>query len=229
MRTGHTGVMRWNVAVAGGEVPVEADERTGGTVVILAHGAGSNMDSKNILWLASLIEQAGARVARFNFLYRAQGKSMVDRMPVSVATYRSVIDDVRQRLSPDRLIIGGHSYGGRVASMLEAEGKTADGLLLCSYPLHPPGQPEKLRDEHLPKIQTPTLQLSGTDDEFCTRSIMEDVAARLDSTMFELHWIEGVGHSYSVRKGSGRTSKDVAAEMTEAVRLWLNQIENRSL
>lgn len=111
--------------------------------------------------------------------------------------------------------------GGRVASMLEAEGKTADGLLLCSYPLHPPGQLEKLRDAHLPKIQVPTLQINGTQDEFCTPEIMNRIVATLDPGIWTMHWIEGADHSYGVRKVSGRTKKDVEAEMRKTIQGWI--------
>lgn len=214
--------MRWTVPVKGGEVPVLADDdlldSKGKPVVILAHGAGSHMEQKTVLWLAGLLRDAGFSVVRFNFLYRAQGRSMPDRMPVAVETYRAVIDSVRDQLKPERLLIGGHSFGGRVASMLEAEGKTADGLLLFSYPLHPPGQPEKLRDTHLAAIKTPTLQLNGTQDELCTKEIMDRIVATLDPKIWRMVWIEGADHSYSVRKTSGRNRKDVDADISGSLK-----------
>jgi predicted alpha/beta-hydrolase family hydrolase len=214
--------MRWTVPVKGGEVPVLADDdlldSKGKPVVILAHGAGSHMEQKTVLWLAGLLRDAGFSVVRFNFLYRAQGRSMPDRMPVAVETYRAVIDSVRDQLKPERLLIGGHSFGGRVASMLEAEGKTADGLVLFSYPLHPPGQPEKLRDSHLAAIKTPTLQLNGTQDELCTKEIMDRIVATLDPKIWRLVWIEGADHSYSVRKTSGRNRKDVDADISGSLK-----------
>lgn len=205
-------------------MPVIADESTGGTVVILAHGAGSHMEHKTIEWLSSIVREAGASVARFNFLYKALGKGVPDRPPTCIATYRAVIDSVRERMSPDRLIIGGHSFGGRMASMLEAEGKTADGLILFGYPLHPPGQLDKLRDAHLPNIKTPTLQMNGTEDEFCNREQMDQVLARLDPNIWHLKWIEGADHSYSVKKSSGRTKKDAEIEIGLAVKGFLEMV-----
>ncbi|MCW5937993.1 MAG: alpha/beta fold hydrolase [Fimbriimonadaceae bacterium] len=207
---------RWTVPVRDSEVPVMA-EGDGSTVVVLAHGAGSHMEHKTMEWLAGLVRQTGASVARFNFLYRACGRPLPDRMPLLVQTYRAVVDSVRGQLSPKRLVVGGHSMGGRVASVMESEARTADGLLLFAYPLHPPGQPEKLRDAHLASIQTPTLQFSGTRDEFCTRGLMEAVHQRLDAQTWRLHWIEGADHSYSVGRASGRTRKDVEAEIVEAL------------
>ena len=122
---------------------------------------------------------------------------------------------------PRRLVIGGHSMGGRVASMVEAEGRTADGLLLFGYPLHPPGQLEKLRKDHLPLVQTLTLQLNGTNDEFCTKEIMDALVPTLAPT-WRLTWIEGADHSYSVKKASGRTRKDVEADIAGALGAWLH-------
>lgn len=212
--------MRWSVPVLQAEVPVLADDDANKTVVILAHGAGSHMENKTMEWLAGLVRGAGASVVRFNFLYRAQGKGMPDRMPVLMQTYRAVIDSVRERLQPGRLVIGGHSMGGRVASMVEAEGRTADGLLLFGYPLHPPGQLEKLRKDHLPLIQTPTLQLNGTNDDFCTKEIMDAIASPL-APRWRLTWIEGADHSYSVKRSSGRTRRDVEADIAQALSAWL--------
>jgi predicted alpha/beta-hydrolase family hydrolase len=213
--------MRWNVQVPGGEVPVLADDEGPDTAVILAHGAGSHMEQKTMEWLAQIVRDAGGRVVRFNFLYRAQGRGMPDRMPVLIATYRAVIDSVRTQLKPARLIIGGHSMGGRTASMLSSEESVADGLLLFGYPLHPAGQPDKLRDAHLAAIKTPTLQFNGTEDALCTPEIMERVVAGLDPDVWKLHWIEGADHSYAVRKSTGRTRPQVAEEMREAIEAWL--------
>ncbi len=200
-------------------IPVIADDETAETVVILAHGAGSHMEHKTLDWLSALVRQSGASVVRFNFLYRAQGKGMPDRMPKLIETYRHVIASVQERLHPGKLVIGGHSMGGRVASMLESESKTADGLLLFGYPLHPPQQPEKLRDAHLPKIQVPTLQINGTQDEFCTPEIMERIHAGL--TNWELKWIEGADHSYTIKRSSGRTKADAEVEILAAIDSWL--------
>src|SRR5579862_4301644 len=135
--------MQWEIEVPGGSIPVLADDEPGsGLTLILAHGAGSHMEQKTILWLTQIGRDAGARVVRFNFLYRSQGRGMPDRMPILMDSYRRVIASVRGRLAPSHLVVGGHSMGGRVASMIEGQEKTADGLLLFGYPLHPPGQPE---------------------------------------------------------------------------------------
>jgi predicted alpha/beta-hydrolase family hydrolase len=204
-----------------GEVPILVDKPSGSTVVILAHGAGSHMEHKTIEWLASLVRSDDVSVARFNFLYRVRGKSMPDRMPILVNTYQEVVATLRKELSPDRVIVGGHSMGGRVASMMEAEQGSADGLLLFGYPLHPPGQLDKLRDAHLSNITTPTLQLNGTQDEFCSQHLMDQVVARLDPDVWRLHWIEGADHSYHVKRSTGRSRQDVEVELKQGVAEWI--------
>lgn len=212
--------MRFDVECEGGAAPVVVDRSDADTLVVLAHGAGSHMEHRTMQWLAELVGRSGAGVARFNFLYRASGASVPDRMPKLMSTYRTVCDALRRQVGPRRLVIGGHSMGGRAASMVEAEGKTADGLLLFGYPLHPAGKPEKMRDAHLPAIQTPTLQINGTEDELCRPDLMEEVATRLFPDIWTLCWIEAADHSYTVKRSSGRTKADVEADVLEALAGW---------
>jgi predicted alpha/beta-hydrolase family hydrolase len=132
---------------------------------------------------------------------------------------RGVIERARSELAPQRLLIGGRSMGGRVATMLAADGLACDGLLLFAYPLHPAGQPEKLRDAHLPKIRVPVLCFNGTRDALCTQELMNDVVKRLTAP-WTMHWLEGADHSFHVLKSSGRTDEDVLAEIGAAVSRW---------
>lgn len=218
-------MVRWSVETGKGEVTVVADEKTADPVVVLAHGAGSHMEHKTIGWLSSIVRQAGGSVVRMNFLYRCQGKSMPDRMPTLSSTYKAVIESVRERLDPDTLIIGGHSMGGRVASVLMAEQSVADGLLLFGYPLHPPGQPDKLRDGHLSSITTPVLQINRTRDDFCTIELMDSVFKTLRADLWRLHWIEAADHSYSVNRASGRTRRDVEEEVVAQLKTFFQTLK----
>jgi predicted alpha/beta-hydrolase family hydrolase len=179
-----------------------------------------------MLWVSDVARAGGLRPTRFNFGYRVVGRAIPDKMPVLVATYREVIDSVRDRLRPRRLIIGGHSMGGRAASMLLAEEghEGVHGLLLFGYPLHPPGRLDKLRNAHLPAIRVPTLQLSGTRDEFCDRLTMERVMKTLDPSTWTLRWVEGADHSYVIAKSSGRTRTDAAVEMSKAISGWMKTV-----
>jgi len=131
----------------------------------------------------------------------------------------------RQAVDARRWILGGRSMGGRAASMLVADGHACDGLLLLAYPLHPAGQPEKLRDAHLPRILAPTLCLNGTKDALCQRELMDAVVARL-STNWTMHWLADADHSFHVTKASGRTDAAVRDEIGGSVATWVASFTN---
>ncbi|WP_275001941.1 alpha/beta family hydrolase [Promicromonospora iranensis] len=150
--------------------------------LLLTPGAGANRDSPALV----AVEQALADVEpplpvrRADFPYRLEGRRMPDRAPVAVAHLRAEAAAWADELgvATDRLLLGGRSYGGRMCSMAVAEGLPAAGLVLLSYPLHPPGRPEKLRVEHFGQIAVPTLFVSGDKDQFGTpEELAEHVAA----------------------------------------------------
>jgi predicted alpha/beta-hydrolase family hydrolase len=184
-------------------------------VFVCAHGAGGHKDDKAMLRLAAALEPL-LEVIRFNFPYREAGSRRIDPMPVLKQAFLKRIPKAKP------VIIGGRSMGGRVASMLAAEGFECDGLLLAAYPLHPAGQPEKLRDAHLPQIRCPVLCLNGTRDALCRQDLMKDVLQRV-SAPWTMHWIEGADHSFHVLRSSGRSDGDVDGEVKEAVGSWLAQ------
>jgi predicted alpha/beta-hydrolase family hydrolase len=157
-------------------------------------------------------------------LYKEKGSGRPDQMPKLIATMSAVVDRTRAELgSPRPLIIGGRSMGGRAASMMAAEGYDADGLLLLAYPLHPPGQPEKLRDAHLPGIAMPVLCINGTRDPFCTPALMERVVMTVTAP-WEMHWLDGADHSFHVPKSSGRNDAAVLAETADACERWVGTL-----
>ena len=197
--------------------------RDAGTVFICAHGAGGHMRDRSMNALAQALRAIGIGVVRFNFLYREKGSSRPDPMPRLKACTTAVVEHARAALAPRRVVIGGRSMGGRAASMLAAEGFACAGLLLLAYPLHPAGQPEKLRDAHLPLIRVPTLCFNGTRDALCTREIMDRTAAPL-GPRWRMHWLESADHSFHVLKSSGRTDADVLEEVAGVTREWLEQI-----
>lgn len=182
------------------------------------------MEHRHLNSLAEVFLGMGLQVVRFNFLYRAGGKSVPDKMPTLQACFGAVVGAVREKLQPSRLLIGGHSMGGRCASMMAAAGFPCDGLVLCAYPLHPPGQFNKLRDAHLPLISIPTLCLNGTQDPLCERGLMDAVASKLGSN-FTMHWLEHADHSFHVLKRSGRTDEEVLVEVGKTMSAWLDELE----
>jgi predicted alpha/beta-hydrolase family hydrolase len=107
--------------------------------------------------------------------------------------------------------------------MLAAESYQANGLLLLAYPLHPAGQPAKLRDGHLPSIRMPAICFNGTRDPFCSKSIMDEVLTRVGAN-WRMEWIEGADHSFHVLKSSGRTDADVMKEIGISAASWVKDL-----
>jgi predicted alpha/beta-hydrolase family hydrolase len=172
--------------------------------VALAHGAGAAMDTPFLNAFAAGIAQAGIRVVRFEFPYmagrRKTGKGRPpDREPVLRETWLKVVGELR----PKRLVIGGKSMGGRIASMVADEAGVA-GLVCLGYPFHPIGKPDRLRVEHLRTLSTPTLIVQGTRDPFGNR---DEVAAYPLSSAITIQWVEDGDHDLKSRKASGRTQR----------------------
>jgi predicted alpha/beta-hydrolase family hydrolase len=189
--------VKWRVVVDGEETSAlyEPAVDNGKAVFVAAHGAGSHMDHRSMLQLSQVLRGRGFDVVRLNFLYREKGSRAPDRMPKLQACFTAVVDRVRSEVRSRKLIIGGRTMGGRVATMLAAEGSDCDGLLLLAYPLHPAGQPEKLRAAHLPKIKVPVLCINGTRDALCRRDLMDRAIHGLS---WRMHWLEGKDHSFAV-------------------------------
>ena len=158
-------------------------------LLVLWPGAGGDVDQRHMVALAKAVEERGGRALREPLTHR--------RMPALIESARTRIAQLRQEFAPKRLILGGRSMGGRMTSMLVAEGELADGLVFLSYPLHPPKQEEKLRDQHLYGIETPMLFVGGDRDEFAEISRLRSVIAKLgDRATLEL-W---PGADHSMRK-----------------------------
>jgi uncharacterized protein len=140
--------------------------------LLLTPGAGASRDNQALVTVEQTLADAATPlpVRRIDFPYRLEGRRMPDRAPVAVGHLRKEAAGWADALGvgTDRLLLGGRSYGGRMCSMAVAEGLPAAGLVLLSYPLHPPGRPEKLRVEHFGQIEVPTLFVSGDKDPFGT-------------------------------------------------------------
>ena len=125
-----------------------------------------------------------------------------------------------------KLIIGGKSLGGRIASQLAAQGEAIDGVLLLGYPLHPPGKPEKLRAEHLPRITVPMLFFAGTRDPLCTLALLRQTLKKLVVPV-TVHVIAEGDHSFGVPKRAGRTQENVYEEIITASSTWIRETLQR--
>ena len=209
------------LAVPGGEVTVVEDgPASAETTLILAHGAGAPLDHEFMAFFASALAEAGIRVVRFNFLYMEVGKKAPDRAPVLESTYRAVLESVAEP-GGRAPFIGGKSMGGRIGTHLAAEGADISGVVLLGYPLHPPGWPEKIRDEHLPKIKVPMLFVEGTRDPFCPLETLAKVRQKLPTS--ELLVVEDGDHSLKVRKSSGRSTKEAWSEAVAGIAAWMQK------
>jgi len=198
----------------------------GGGLFVFAHGAGGHMADRGVLGVTEALRARGLHVVRFNFPYREKGSSHPDTMPRLKECVAAVAAHARREVGPQTLILGGRSMGGRVASMLAADGFPCDGLLLLAYPLHPAGKPEELRDAHLAKIEVPVLCLNGTRDALCRRDLMEGVVGRL-TDRWTMHWLEGADHSFRVLKSSDRSDAEVLGEIAEACAAWASGLRRR--
>ena len=219
--------VEWKVAVGEEETTAVYEPGAEGSaelpLFVCAHGAGGNMSDRGMLATAHAFRDQGIGVVRFNFLYKERGSGRPDPMPLLMETTAAVVARVREELAPERLVIGGRSMGGRAASMLAADGYLADGLLLLAYPLHPAGQPGKLRDAHLPKIRMPVLAFSGTRDALCTRELMERALTTVTAS-WDMQWIEGADHSFHVLKSSGTNDAAVMERIAASSAAWLARL-----
>lgn len=192
--------------------------------LILGHGAGANQLSGFMRLFAAGLAERGLDVVTFNFLYTEQGRKIPDPGPRLESCYRAVIDAVvkHKKLKGNRLVIGGKSMGGRIASQVAAsQPADIDGLVFLGYPLHPPGRPDKLRSDHLPKIKAPMLFVQGSRDAFGTKQEIEALIKKL-KLPGELYSIEGGDHSFKVPKSVG-TQEQIYTEAMGAITNWIRK------
>lgn len=186
----------------------------GSTYLVLAHGAGGTMHTPALVQLAGALAERDIGVLRFNFPYTETNRKTPDPPHVLTGCYRAVAEHAGRRAG--RLLLGGRSMGGRIASHIVADGAAAAGLVFLSYPLHPPGQPDRLRAAHLPKIRVPMLFIQGTRDAFARPDLRDQYIAPLPQTT--LHIVEGADHGLRVR---GRPAEDVTAELVDTIAGWI--------
>ena len=193
--------------------------------VLLAHGAGADMHAVTLTAFADALAEAGTPSLRFNFAYRAAGKGAPPRTPVLEVEVRAAAEELarRARVPRDRLVLGGRSMGGRVASMVAAA-DGALGLVLLGYPLHPPGKPAQLRTEHFPALSMPVLFVSGTRDTFGTpEELTRDAAAIPGAVTHE--WIETADHGFRpLKRVTGLTTEDACVQAAVQVAAWVGTL-----
>jgi predicted alpha/beta-hydrolase family hydrolase len=184
--------------------------------LLLFPGAGSSSTHPSLRAIEAAV--APLPTERADFPYRKEGRRAPDRPPKLLAC---VVEEAarlvaRAGVAPGSLVLGGRSMGGRICSMAVADGLPAAGLVLLSYPLHPPGKPDKLRIEHLPRLRVPCLFVSGTKDAFGRPAELEAHTAAIPGPV-EHVWLEGKGHDL----------KGADAALAEIVSEWVARLGSR--
>ncbi len=207
------------------------EDKTGfGRALVIAHGAGSDMNHAFIKYFQEGVCQSGLLAVRFNFPYKERGRRAPDPAPRLEACFRSVVKAVRSdpylernkagASGAPRLVIGGKSMGGRIASHLAAQGEELDGLFLLGYPLHPPHRPAQLRASHLPAIRTPTLFIQGERDSLCDLDLLQKALQSFQAPA-RLHVIPGGDHSFKPPKSGPLSEREALGQALDVLLEWL--------
>lgn len=187
---------------------------------VYAPGAGSNLHDPFGAFIAPQLARLGISCLRFQFPYMEAGRSIPDRNPLLESTWLAVIEAARGLSS--RVVVGGRSMGGRIASQVVAKGASVAALALFAYPLHPPGRPDRARDRHLPSILVPTLFCSGTRDTFATPQELEAAGSLVPDPTF--HFIAGADHGFNVLRATGLTRADIWQEASSILESFLESL-----
>src|SRR5689334_827767 len=197
-----------------------------GLTALLGHGAGANQLSGFMRMFARGLAERGLDVMTFNFIYMEQGRSVPDQKPKLESCFRAVIEAIarHRKLKANKLVVGGKSMGGRIASQVVAAradeplALDVSGLVFLGYPLHPPGNPAKLRVEHLEQIKKPMLFVQGTRDALGTPEEIQPFVKNLRPPA-KIFAIQGGDHSFKAPKKFGLSQENVfEAAMDEIVR-----------
>ena len=187
------------------------------TAVVLGHGAGQGMDSAFMSFFHRGLAGAGFLSVTFNFPYMEAGRRIPDPQKRLQASYAAVTSAIRRTFAPRRMVIGGKSMGGRVASYIAGDAGHFAGLLFLGYPLHPAGRIDKPRDAHLYALRQPMLFVSGNRDPLARSDLLAAVVERIGDRA-AIHWIDGGDHSLRVRASDGESFPEALG----VIEMWLS-------
>ena len=191
--------------------------------VILGPGAGGTRQTPQLLKVAGLLDPKRYTTILFNFPYQEARRRFPDHAAVLEETVTRVAGHARTELGAARVVVGGRSMGGRMASQAAAKGLACDGLVFLAYPLHPPGQETKLRDAHLASIRAPLLFLQGTRDPFARLDLLKSTVERLGPAA-QLALFEDADHSFKTPRGAAANSKQTEAAVLTRLSEWLSTL-----
>lgn len=188
--------------------------------LVFGHGAGADMRHQSMEALAAAFAGIGLATLRFNFPFKEAGASRVDSQAVSTGTIAAALGCAQDNTAGPYWL-GGHSFGGRMASHAVGERRLeVAGLVFCSFPLHAAGRPGIARADHLDAIAAPMLFLSGSRDAMAEAPLLEEIAARIGAT---LHRLDDADHGYKTRKRTRTRSDDVFEEIAARALAWLDR------
>ncbi len=202
-----------------------AKKNDAGVTIILGHGAGADQMSGFMRMAAAGLAARGLDAMTFNFLYKEQKRGAPDPKARLEACYRAVIEAARKqkKLKDNKLVIGGKSMGGRIASQVAAEDSDGiAGLVYLGYPLHPPGRLDKMRDEHLPQIKAPMLFVQGSRDAFGSEDEIKSIVKK-HRLKADLYFVPAGDHSFKVPK-SVKPQQQVYEEVMDEVARWCREL-----
>jgi predicted alpha/beta-hydrolase family hydrolase len=209
------------------EILLPDDTFSGRPLLILAHGAGNDMQSPFLKTIADWLQGRRINVVRFNFPYAVAGKKVPDPSEYLENSWRLVIDWATQNFDFKGLYIGGKSMGARISTMIAADVAGLKGMVFLGYPLHPPGRFDQLRDEYLYALRVPMLFIQGTRDAFARMDLLQQTLSDLRDRA-TLHWIEGGDHSYQVLVRQGGVSyPETLNTVAQLIFEWIAEVQQR--
>lgn len=189
---------------------------------VFAHGAGAGMTHPSMAAISEGLAERGIATLRYQFPYMEKGSKRPDPPAVAQATVRAAAAEAARHCGELPLFAGGKSFGGRMTSQAQAKAPLAGvrGLVVLGFPLHPAGKPSSERAAHLAEVKIPMLFLQGTRDALAELDLLEPVVKGLGSRA-TLHLVQEADHSFHVLKRSGRTDREVMAEVLDAFAAWV--------
>jgi predicted alpha/beta-hydrolase family hydrolase len=189
---------------------------------VFAHGAGAGMGHAFMGAVSEGLAARGIATLRYQFPSMELGKKRPDPPPVAHAAVRAAVAQAAERFGSLRLFAGGKSFGGRMTSQAQALDPMprVAGLVFVGFPLHPAGTPSTGRADHLSEVRVPMLFVQGTRDELADLPSMRAVVAKL-GTSATLMEIAEADHAFHVLRRSGRSDKEVLAEVLDGMAAWM--------
>lgn len=202
----------------GQQIVTAIEYRIGAPLVVLAHGAGTDQRHPMVSGIAAALAQAGHGVMTFNYPYTEAARRAPDRAPKLLACHRAVAEEAR-RLTGVAPVLAGRSMGGRMATMLAAEGEEVAGVVCLAYPLHPVGKPDRLRIDHLGSVTVPMLFFQGSRDALSRSELFDRHIRPLPNV--DVVDMEGANHSF---KGKGWDQQRIEATVVAGYEAWLSRL-----